>query len=154
MNKWMLSAFLLIILNFYLLAQYSDGSWDYKLPDEIGNLFKTKEKTDRQYGKAGQLLKDETYSYTYDEVGNLIEKESITDRWRYKWSQSGMLKKVRFANVYLKYVAITNFVQKRFREQLLNSAKCPIFGVKNVFKIVDVICSKSAFSNIPLSPFD
>ncbi|MCJ8289628.1 MAG: RHS repeat protein [Crocinitomicaceae bacterium] len=75
-------------------AGYSDGSWDYKLPDEIGNLFKTKEKTDRQYGKAGQLLKDETYTYTYDEVGNLTEKTSITEKWRYQWSQSGMLKKV------------------------------------------------------------
>ncbi|MDG1333780.1 MAG: hypothetical protein P8P74_15695, partial [Crocinitomicaceae bacterium] len=32
-------------------ASYSDGSWDYKLPDEIGNLFKTKEKKDRKYGR-------------------------------------------------------------------------------------------------------
>ena len=68
-------------------AQYSDGSWDYKLPDEIGNLFKTKEKKDRQYGKAGQLLKDEKYTYSYDEVGNLITKESIHEKWRYKWTQ-------------------------------------------------------------------
>ncbi|NQZ38378.1 MAG: hypothetical protein HRT58_22145, partial [Crocinitomicaceae bacterium] len=75
-------------------AGYSDGSWDYKLPDEIGNLFKTEEQTDRQYGKAGQLFKDETYTYSYDEVGNLKEKESITEKWRYQWSQSGMLKKV------------------------------------------------------------
>ncbi|MDG1331787.1 MAG: hypothetical protein P8P74_05625 [Crocinitomicaceae bacterium] len=65
-----------VILFFYLFAaQHSAETWDYKLPDEIGNLFKTKEKKDRKYGKAGQLLKDEKYSYTYDEIGNLIEKE-------------------------------------------------------------------------------
>lgn len=83
-------------------AGYSDRSWDYKLPDEIGNLFKTKEKTDRTYGRAGQLLKDvyagqsrsETYTYSYDELGNLIAKESLTEKWRYQWSQRGMLKKV------------------------------------------------------------
>ncbi|MFK7787151.1 MAG: RHS repeat-associated core domain-containing protein [Crocinitomicaceae bacterium] len=75
-------------------ASYADGSWDYKLPDEIGNLFKTKDKTDRKYGRAGQLLKDEKYTFEYDEVGNLIKKESLTEAWRYKWSQGGMLKKV------------------------------------------------------------
>ncbi|NVK65942.1 MAG: RHS domain-containing protein, partial [Flavobacteriales bacterium] len=75
-------------------AAYSDGTWDYKLPDEIGNLFKSKDKKDRQYGKAGQLLKDEKYTYTYDEVGNLIEKESVSEVWKYRWTQSGMLKTV------------------------------------------------------------
>jgi RHS repeat-associated protein len=104
-------------------AGYSDGSWDYKLPDEIGNLFKTKEKTDRQYGKAGQLLKDETYSYTYDEVGNLIEKESITDRWRYKWSQSGMLKKVLRPDgnhVDFSYDALGRRLTKTYQEETTN----------------------------------
>ena len=87
--------FIIFLLSFNLSAAgYSDGSWNYKLPDEIGNLLKTEEKTDRKYGKAGQLLKDETYSYSYDEVGNLIEKESITGTWKYRWSQGGMLKQV------------------------------------------------------------
>jgi len=75
-------------------AQYQDNTWDYKLPDEIGNLFKTKDKTDRIYGKAGQLLKDENYTYTYDEVGNLIQKTSPSKIWSYEWSQNGMLQTV------------------------------------------------------------
>jgi hypothetical protein len=29
-----------------------------------------------------------------DEIGNLIEKESITEKWKYRWSQSGMLTQV------------------------------------------------------------
>lgn len=101
-------------------AGYSDGSWDYKLPDEIGNLFKTKDKKDRQYSKAGQLLKDETYTYSYDEVGNLIVKESLTEKWRYQWSQSGMLKKVIRPDrkeVTFTYDAFGRRVSKTFEEK-------------------------------------
>ncbi len=46
------------------------------------------------YGKAGQLLKDETYTYTYDEQGNLTAKESPTEKWYYHWAPNGLLKRV------------------------------------------------------------
>ena len=75
-------------------AKYKDGSWEYKLPDAVGNLFKSPTRTDRSYGKAGQLLKDETYTYSYDAVGNLIKKESLTEKWQYSWFANGMLKAV------------------------------------------------------------
>ncbi|WP_158512429.1 HYD1 signature containing ADP-ribosyltransferase family protein [Flavobacterium covae] len=52
-------------------AQYEDGSYDYKLPDEVGNLYKTKEQKDRVYGKGGKLLKDLDWHYLYDAEGNL-----------------------------------------------------------------------------------
>jgi RHS repeat-associated protein len=52
-------------------AQYEDSSYDYKLPDEVGNLYRTKERKDRIYGKGGKLLKDENWYYTYDGEGNL-----------------------------------------------------------------------------------
>ncbi|WP_105195157.1 DUF6531 domain-containing protein, partial [Flavobacterium columnare] len=52
-------------------AQYEDGSYDYKLPDEVGNLYKTKEQKDRVYGKGGKLLKDLNWYYVYDGEGNL-----------------------------------------------------------------------------------
>ncbi|WP_136668189.1 DUF6531 domain-containing protein [Flavobacterium sp. H122] len=52
-------------------AQYEDGSYDYKLPDEVGNLYRTKERKDRIYGKGGKLLKDENWHYSYDGEGNL-----------------------------------------------------------------------------------
>ncbi len=76
-------------------ANYQDGSWDFKFPDAVGNLFKSKEQNDRTYGKAGQLLKDETYKYSYDSLGNLIRKESLTETWEYHWTQNGMLKAVK-----------------------------------------------------------
>ncbi|MEM6601906.1 MAG: DUF6531 domain-containing protein, partial [Verrucomicrobiota bacterium] len=55
-------------------AMYEDGSYDYKLPDEVGNLYQTEEKKDRQYGKGGQLLRDEYWHYLYDANGNLTKK--------------------------------------------------------------------------------
>jgi hypothetical protein len=55
-------------------AQYADGSYDYKLPNEVGNLYKTKEKDDRKYGKGGRLLQDKDWHYLYDDEGNLVKK--------------------------------------------------------------------------------
>ncbi|MEN7551945.1 RHS repeat-associated core domain-containing protein [Rapidithrix thailandica] len=54
-------------------AKYQDGSYDYKLPDEVGNLYKDPKKQE-VYGKGGKLLKDENWYYQYDEEGNLIRK--------------------------------------------------------------------------------
>lgn len=52
-------------------AEYEDGNKDFKMPDEIGSLFRTKERKDRIYGKGGKLLKDENCFYNYDAEGNL-----------------------------------------------------------------------------------
>ncbi|WP_289040559.1 RHS repeat-associated core domain-containing protein [uncultured Zobellia sp.] len=79
-------------------AQYPINEWLFKVPDEVGNLFKTRQQTDRIYGKAGQLLEDETYTYHYDEVGNLTEKNHKTkggEDWRFFWNESGMLQAVQ-----------------------------------------------------------
>lgn len=83
MKMFKLLSVILFLLHFNLFAAgYSDGSWDYKLPDEIGNLFKTKEKTDRQYGKAGQLLKDERYSYSRNQVNRKLLISSLRSNQR------------------------------------------------------------------------
>jgi RHS repeat-associated protein len=57
-------------------AKYEDGSYDYKLPDEVGNLYKTPERKDRLYDKGGKLLKDENWHYHYDAEGNLVLKSA------------------------------------------------------------------------------
>lgn len=90
----------------------------YKVPDAIGNLFKTPERKDREYDKGGKLLKDEKYYYHYDPEGNLLFKEFISSGqaginnkkelqkkldiklqgsgvgWQYEWGGNGMLNKV------------------------------------------------------------
>lgn len=74
-------------------AKYEDGAYDYKLPDEVGNLYKTKDRRDRKYGPGGQLLQDDQWRYSYDEEGNLVSKTGKGGTWNYEWQGNGMLKK-------------------------------------------------------------
>jgi RHS repeat-associated protein len=87
----------------------------YRVPDKIGNLFKTKNRSDRKYSKGGRLQQDEAYNYYYDAEGNLICKEFRVSKtkptvqkqiieqqlniqltgsgvcWQYYWEGNGML---------------------------------------------------------------
>lgn len=75
-------------------AQYEDGSYDYKLPDEVGNLYRTENKNDQEYGKSGKLLRSGATTYYYDEEGNLIKKDAPEGLWHYQWEAGGMLQSV------------------------------------------------------------
>ena len=80
-------------------AVYGDGEVDLRMPDRVGNLFRTGERKDRKYGPAGQLLesvsKAGTTRYAYDPEGNLVKK-TLPDgsAWTYEWNAAGMLAKV------------------------------------------------------------
>jgi RHS repeat-associated protein len=81
-------------------ATYADGRIEWRMPDAVGNLFRTRERDDRKYGAAGQLLESRdargVTTYAYDAEGNLIEKsEPDGGRWSYRWNLSGMLIEVR-----------------------------------------------------------
>lgn len=76
-------------------ARYEDGSTEYRMPDAVGNLFRTKNRTDRRYGPAGQLLEAEGIRYEYDAEGNLIRKRMPDGTsWNFKWNTAGMLARV------------------------------------------------------------
>ncbi|MGD0837244.1 MAG: DUF6531 domain-containing protein, partial [Polyangia bacterium] len=80
-------------------AAYTDGHVDLRLPDAVGNLFRTADGRDRKYGPAGQLLESTDDSgvtrYEYDPEGNLIRKiQPDGKEWRYEWSAAGLLTKV------------------------------------------------------------
>ncbi|MEY4512966.1 MAG: hypothetical protein RLZZ450_5088 [Pseudomonadota bacterium] len=80
-------------------AGYPDGSAELRVPDAVGNLFRTEQRGDREYGPAGQLLVSYTSHgetrYAYDPEGNLVEKHESDGRvWRYEWNAAGMLGKV------------------------------------------------------------
>ena len=82
-----------------LSARYNDDSFDLRMPDAIGNLFRTHAKKDREYGPAGQLLAIHstkgTTHYRYDPEGYLVSKIEPDNRtWQYEWNGSGMLAKV------------------------------------------------------------
>lgn len=59
-------------------ARYEDGSFDYKLPDEVGNVYRDRYRKDRVYGSGGKLLKDQNWQYSYDVEGNLVLKTRRT----------------------------------------------------------------------------
>ena len=91
--------------------------YDYRMPDATGNVFRSRDRRDREYGKGGRILRDRHYDYLYDVEGNLILKtprrgltqhpnhevseESGTHiAWQtgdyaYEWYGNGMLKEVR-----------------------------------------------------------
>ena len=74
---------------------YGDGKTEYRLPDAVGNLFETKDRSDRQYGAGGRLLKAKGNTYRYDAEGNLVQKEAYNGRvWQYHWNDNNTLQKV------------------------------------------------------------
>jgi len=74
---------------------FADGEVQIRNPDAAGNLYRTTDRHDRAYGKAGQLKRANGWEYTYDAEGNLIEKKHANgDTWLYTWNDAGMLMKV------------------------------------------------------------
>ncbi|MEZ4959579.1 MAG: DUF6531 domain-containing protein [Saprospiraceae bacterium] len=76
-------------------AQNADGSTDFRMPDAVGNLFRSKDRSDRKYGPAGQLLQANGTRYEYDPEGNLVRKIQPNGKnWQYEWNAAGMLSRV------------------------------------------------------------
>ncbi|MFQ5570025.1 MAG: DUF6531 domain-containing protein, partial [Rhodothermales bacterium] len=72
-----------------------NGTLDVHACDAVGNVFRTRDQSDRTYGPAGQALEASGSRYTYDEEGNLVEKEEPDGKvWRYRWNTGGMLEEV------------------------------------------------------------
>jgi len=53
-------------------TKYADSTTEIRVPDNTGNLYETLNRSDRKYGKGGQLIKTEHWEYRYDDVGNLV----------------------------------------------------------------------------------
>ncbi|MEK4171428.1 RHS repeat-associated core domain-containing protein [Lysinibacillus sp. FSL L8-0312] len=75
------------------------GQFDFlhRSVDDVGNLYETKEKTDRVYGVGSRLLETKEATFSYDDEGNLIQKvERTGDAWEYEYDGNGMMSKVVF----------------------------------------------------------
>jgi RHS repeat-associated protein len=103
-------------------ATYPDGSKELRMPDAVGNLFKTKGQGDRKYGPAGQLLEADGTTFRYDAEGNLIGKtKKDGGRWAYEWNAAGMLARVTRPDgkvVSFTYDALGRRIAKKFGRRL------------------------------------
>ena len=79
-------------------ASFENGLSELRVPDAVGSLYRTGDRTDRRYGKAGELLEfrddDGTTRFEYDADGNLIRKITPAGTWHYAWDPAGMLTSV------------------------------------------------------------
>lgn len=107
-------------------AVYGEGRIELRMPDAVGNLFRTQQRNDRRYGPAGQLLEawDEQGAitrYEYDPEGNLLRKQEPNGgSWTYEWNGAGMLSRVTRPDgrvVEFKYDALGRRISKRYREK-------------------------------------
>ncbi len=107
-------------------ARYADGRVELRMPDAVGNLFHTTDRTDRVYGPAGQLLEstDDTgrrIRYSYDPEGNLTSKQaSDGETWTYRWNAVGYLAEVTRpdgSTVTFAYDPLGRRISKTFRGQ-------------------------------------
>jgi RHS repeat-associated protein len=104
-------------------AAYADGRVDLRMPDAVGNLFRTTDRGDRKYGPAGQLLEARdsrgVTTYDYDPEGNLTKKvEPDGATWTYAWNGAGMLVRVVRPNghaVEFTYDALARRLSKSYR---------------------------------------
>ncbi len=106
-------------------ANYADGSVELRMPDAVGNLFRTEDRSERSYGPAGELLAVQTPAgevrYAYDPEGNRVEKREPNGRiWRYEYNPAGMMSAVvrpDGSRVEFRYDPLGRRIQKRFRGQ-------------------------------------
>lgn len=83
-------------MGFLEAAKTGSGEYLFRMPDALGNLFRSQEKDDRTFGPAGQLIEARgpkgTTHYEYDPEGNLAARvEPGGRRWEYCWTVSGRL---------------------------------------------------------------
>ena len=63
--------------------------------DDSGDVYASRDKSDRAYGSGGQLITANGREYRYDDCGDLVEKkESDGKVWSYEYHPSGLLEKV------------------------------------------------------------
>ena len=100
-----------------------DSKFDflYRSVDDVGNLYETKDKSDRVYGAGSRLLETQDAKFSYDEEGNLVEKvEKNGDTWKYEYYGNGMMSKVikpDNTEVTFKYDALGRRIEKRSEDK-------------------------------------
>jgi RHS repeat-associated protein len=81
--------------SYLVAAAWPDGSTQYRAPDAVGNVYRSPDRSDRTYGRAGVLEEAAGVRYVHDQDGQLVEKVMADGkRWRYRWDHAGQLQEV------------------------------------------------------------
>ena len=95
-------------------AIYDRKEEQFRTADKLGNLYETKDKSDRVY-KSAQLIKTKNATYKYDEEGFLIEKTENFQTWKYTWKANDLLESVsapKNMSLYFSYDALGRRITK------------------------------------------
>lgn len=73
-------------------AELPDGTALRRVTDAVGNLYKSVDHSDRQYGPGGRLERADGESFEYDGDGNMIARHTADGAtWRYEWDSFGLM---------------------------------------------------------------
>ncbi|MEG0449143.1 MAG: suppressor of fused domain protein [Lysinibacillus sp.] len=101
------------------------GQFDFlhRNVDEVGNLYETKENKDRVYGAGSRLLETTEATFSYDDEGNLVQKEEKNGAtWKYEYNGNGMMSKVikpDNTEVTFKYDSLGRRIEKHSDEKTI-----------------------------------
>jgi RHS repeat-associated protein len=78
-----------------LIAEHHNGQTLHRALDEVGNVFRTPDRSDRRYVRGGIIRNDGDVTFTFDRMGRMVER-NLPDgtSWRYRWDGAGMLREV------------------------------------------------------------
>ncbi len=103
---------------YLVAATRPDGSTEVRASDPVGNLYRTRDRTDRVYAPGGRLAEANGTRYLHDEDGQLVERVTADGRrWRYAWDLAGQLVAVTRPDgetVCFAYDALRRRVRKTF----------------------------------------
>jgi RHS repeat-associated protein len=78
-----------------LIAEHQGDTTIHRAMDEVGNVYRTPDRSDRRYARGGIIRNDGEVTFAFDLLGNMTER-ALPDgtSWKYAWDGAGMLKEV------------------------------------------------------------
>jgi YD repeat-containing protein len=78
-----------------LIAEHHNGQALHRAADELGNVYRTSDRSDRRYVRGGIIRNDGHVTFAFDLLGNMVERALPNGTaWKYAWDGAGMLREV------------------------------------------------------------
>jgi RHS repeat-associated protein len=78
-----------------LVGESHNGQVLHRAMDEVGNVYRTADHSDRRYVRGGIIRNEGDVTFAFDLLGNMVER-ALPDgtTWKYAWDGAGMLREV------------------------------------------------------------